>query len=489
MNITNRLFTYLFSALFLESLLLAFFYDSFTSALIIGLPALLVPLYFNRTAPEAAITKHVSALATMIFAALHIHQTNGLIEVHFEIFILMAFLIIYKDWRVFITAILAIAVHHVSFYFLQVNDVGVYIFDQDRLAFTTVIIHAVYAIAEACIAGYMAKIMAEESKAGEELAFVASELMADESAIDLSVKTNAGDNLTLISFNELLGLLHKIISNVKEQVIELNTNSDNLIKTKEDLEKSSLQRQLETDVIATSAEEMAVTVASISEETSNLSTQMQEANDYTQAASEVIVIINTQNESLTAALENTNVQVTELANSTEAISNVLSEITSIAEQTNLLALNAAIEAARAGEQGRGFAVVADEVRALATRTKDSTNKIGGTLSLLQGYSESTTESMTKSIEIVKSVIESADKAQQQIVKASNLVGDASSISINVAAAVEQQAVTTDGIAKSAETLRSTVQTDAEKVELLGTEATKVSQVSGDMEQSIARFKS
>ncbi|WP_293747025.1 hypothetical protein [uncultured Paraglaciecola sp.] len=94
-------------------------------------------------APEATMTKHVSALATMIFAALHIHQTNGLIEVHFEIFILLAFLIIYKDWRVFITAILVVAVHHISFYFLQVNDVGVYIFDQDRLAFTTVIIHAV----------------------------------------------------------------------------------------------------------------------------------------------------------------------------------------------------------------------------------------------------------------------------------------------------------------------------------------------------------
>ncbi|WP_039988465.1 hypothetical protein [Paraglaciecola arctica] len=99
MNKTNKIFTYLFCALFLESLLLAFFFDSYISALVIGFPALLVPLYFNRTAPLAAITRHVSAMATMIFAALHIHQTNGLIEVHFEIFILLAFLIIYQDWR------------------------------------------------------------------------------------------------------------------------------------------------------------------------------------------------------------------------------------------------------------------------------------------------------------------------------------------------------------------------------------------------------
>ena len=174
MNKTNQLFTYLFSALFAESLLLAVVFDSYLSAFVIGIPALLVPLYFNRTAPQSAITRHVSALAAMIFAALHIHQANGLIEVHFEIFILMAFLIIYQDWRVFITAILVVAVHHISFYFLQVNDVGVYIFDQDRLVFTTVIIHAIYAIIEAFIAGYMAKTMAEESKAGQELSRVAT---------------------------------------------------------------------------------------------------------------------------------------------------------------------------------------------------------------------------------------------------------------------------------------------------------------------------
>ncbi|TYK65115.1 hypothetical protein [Colwellia echini] len=60
--------------------------------------------------------------------------------------------------------------------------------------------------------------------------------------------------------------------------------------------------------------------------------------------------------------------------------------------------------------------------------------------------------------------------------------------MSVATAVEQQSVTTQDIARSAETLRDTVISDKDKVEALAQEANAVSKASTSMAQSIAHFK-
>lgn len=487
MNNTHKLFTALFPILFLESIALAFFYGSFLEAIIIGLPTMLMPLWLLKTAPDAALTKHSAAIATMVFAALHIHQMNGLIEIHFEIFILMALLIIFSDWRVFISAIAVIAVHHLSFYFMQTNNLPVYVFDEDRLKFSTVILHAAYAIVEAVIAGYIAKTLYEDSRVGKELSAVTQQLTANEDSIDLSVRSNTNNNEILTGFNNLLARLDNVISGVKTQAHELVDNSNNLLKTKSDLTNSASARQQETDMIASSVEEMAVTVNSIADETSQLSEQMTKANELTQETNSDINSINTHNHELASALNNTSAEIAALANSSEIITNVLTEITSIADQTNLLALNAAIEAARAGEQGRGFAVVADEVRALATRTKESTDKIGDTLVKLTSYSKSSTESMTQCISAVNSIIEVSELTSQKVLDAAELVTNSNDIAKLVATAVDEQSSATNGIAQSTENMRALALDDINKIDQLGQESDNINHSTNLLNDSVKSF--
>lgn len=488
MNKINKVFSSVLVLLFIESVVLAFFHGTYLEAFFVGVPAMLVPLWMLKTAPDAALTRHSSALAVMIFACLHIHQMNGLIEVHFEIFILMAVLIVFSDWKLFISAVGLIAVHHLSFYFMQVNGMEVFVFDQDRLLFSTVILHAVYAIVEALIAGFIAKILYEDSLVGKELAKVTNVLMIDENSLDLKIRTNASGSTVLAGFNHLLSVLDNVVVGVKSQTNDFIVNSNNLMSAKVELEASASNRQQETEMIASSIEEMSVTVSSIAEDTSKLNDQMQEASAATEATNNYIAEINVKNKELTDALNQTSNEIAALASSSDVITNVLSEITSIADQTNLLALNAAIEAARAGEQGRGFAVVADEVRALANRTKESTDKIGDTLTKLASYSKSSTQSMENCIKAVDIVIDVAEKANEEVANASQLVSLSSDIANSVAAAVEEQSVTTNGIAQSTEKMSLLGKDDAIKVEMLAQEANQISKAVASLESSIACFK-
>lgn len=130
-----------------------------------------------------------------------------------------------------------------------------------------------------------------------------------------------------------------------------------------------------------------------------------------------------------AAAEASNQRIARLGESSRAIGSVVELIQAIAQQTNLLALNATIEASRAGDAGRGFAVVADEVKQLAHRTQQATQEIGSR---------------------IQSIQEDSVGAVQAIGNISRVVAQIDAITGTIAAAVEEQTVTTNEIAQNAQ---------------------------------------
>ena len=106
--------------------------DSWGPALSVGIPAFAVPLLLSRSDPGGLVARIAVACATMVFAALLIHQTHGTIEAHFGIFALLAFIVLYCDWRPLVAAAGLIAVHHLSFAWLQATGAGVYVFPRLR---------------------------------------------------------------------------------------------------------------------------------------------------------------------------------------------------------------------------------------------------------------------------------------------------------------------------------------------------------------------
>lgn len=82
------------------------------AALVIGGLLASLPIVLALRAPERRITRHVIAVAQMLFSALLIHMTGGRIETHFHVFGSLAFLAFYRDWPVLITATVVIALDH-----------------------------------------------------------------------------------------------------------------------------------------------------------------------------------------------------------------------------------------------------------------------------------------------------------------------------------------------------------------------------------------
>ena len=72
-----------------------------------------LPTVLALTSPGARSTRHVVAVAQMLIGSLLIHLGGGRIETHFHVFVSLAFLALYRDWRVLITASACVAGDHI----------------------------------------------------------------------------------------------------------------------------------------------------------------------------------------------------------------------------------------------------------------------------------------------------------------------------------------------------------------------------------------
>ncbi|WP_110972711.1 methyl-accepting chemotaxis protein [Pseudomonas huaxiensis] len=201
----------------------------------------------------------------------------------------------------------------------------------------------------------------------------------------------------------LLSSLKKMQVDLKNTISQIASSSDQLASASEELQavtedanRGLHQQNLEIDQAATAVNEMTAAVEEVARNAASTAEASKETESATKTGSYQIDQALTLIELLAGDVSMTSKEVELLSGNIEDINKVLEVIGSIAQQTNLLALNAAIEAARAGEAGRGFAVVADEVRALAHRTQQSTEEIGGMVNMILSGTSRVVGAMTAS---------------------------------------------------------------------------------------------
>lgn len=363
----DKLFLFVLTGLLLVSFGLAPIHGTLVIALLVGIPLTLIPAILIFTMPGAFITRVSVAISLMIYCALHIHQTQGLTEVHFGIFVLLAFLLAYQDWWVILVAALTVAVHHVVFNFLQEQGVNVYCFTMP--GFHHVVIHAAYVVVESGVLIYLAYFMRKNAV----VVFKNNQMLSKNSdSMQRAVLEIHGH------MNDILAAAEQIASDSADLSDRSETQTDNLNRT------------------ASTLEEFTASVK-------NTADSAQQANHLVTSTSDTA----TQGRDIV-------MQVTEMMNviqeNAHKVGSITEVIDSIAVQTNLLALNAAVEAARAGEQGKGFAVVASEVRSLAQRSANAAKEIKALIN-----------TSTENIGTGGQLVQSAGVSMSQIVDSVNQV--------------------------------------------------------------------
>lgn len=210
--------------------------------------------------------------------------------------------------------------------------------------------------------------------------------------------------LDLGAMMRAVGRVAEVVQNVThssaQSLTAIRTRSENLTKRSDDANSN-------TQKVAVSAEELARTAADIG-------FRVKEADSLAQTAGDA---------SLTARRS-----VDGLQSSSAKIGNVIRLIAAIARRTNLLALNATIEAARAGEYGRGFTVVASEVKELSNQTHQATEQIRADIESLQKDAGASIDAVRRISEVIETI---------------------RPLFSEVAAAVEQQAATSDELSQRA----------------------------------------
>ena len=400
--------------LMLVSFSMSFWYDTLGASLFIGIPAVAVPAFLALSSPGSRLGRIAVGASFMIFSALMIHQSHGMIEFHFGIFVLLAFLLQYRDWLPIITSAALIAVHHVTFYVMQDMAMPIYVLPQTNGVdgFWIIVLHAVFVVFETAILVYMSVKGAKEIQQQQGLMNEMADMVTSQEVMIRQAQDVSGNLLN--ASREISQSSEKLSQGASEQAASVEETSASLEQMMATVDQNSENARVTNDMAS---------------QASNQATESGEA-------------------------------VTETVSAMEKIASQIGVIEDIAYKTNLLALNAAIEAARAGEHGKGFAVVADEVRKLAERSQQSAQEIvtvsHDSLQVAReagGKLEQMVPNIQKTASLVSEIAAASEEQRTGLSQVSTAVSQLDAVAQQNAASSEEMAATSEHMRQQVDELQ------------------------------------
>ncbi|WP_281728078.1 methyl-accepting chemotaxis protein [Hydrogenophaga sp. PAMC20947] len=365
-------------------------------------------------------SRMVLTVAQAGLVILHIQLAHGEIEYHFGIFVTLALLLVYQDWRPILLAAVLFAVHHVMFDRLQAAGFDFYCLSEPN--FGRVMLHAGYVVIQTSLELALAVGMARTARQGLELTRLV-EAVDQPDGIVLDVSDIAVTTQGALALQSALQRMQVVVASVQDSSTQIEAASREIALGNQDLSARTEQAASNLEETAASMEQVNSTSRQ-SAESARQASQMAVANAEVAARGGHVVsqVVSTMDE---------------INHSSKKISDIIGVIDGIAFQTNILALNAAVEAARAGEQGRGFAVVAGEVRNLAQRSAEAAKEIKTLIGTSVDRVEAGSRLVAEAGETIGEVVNNAQRVADIIAEITAASGEQSAGMGQVNTAVNQ----------------------------------------------------
>jgi len=218
--------------------------------------------------------------------------------------------------------------------------------------------------------------------------------------------------------SSILSLADRFEQTIKGVANSVSSAATEMEATAQEMSSTAEETSRQSATVSSASDEVTANVQTVASTAEELSASIAEIGRQVRQSAKVA-------ENAVQEAESTSSTVHNLSDAASKIGEVVTLINEIAGQTNLLALNATIEAARAGEAGKGFAVVAQEVKNLANQTAKATEDIAKQINAVQDETQE--------------VVGAIDKI-------TGIIAEVNDIATTIAAAIEQQGISTQEIA-------------------------------------------
>ncbi len=314
-------------------------------------------------------TRLAMAVIFMTYSGLLIQEAHGLIESHFSIFALLAFLLYYRDWRPVAVASLCIALHHLALCELQMAGYPIWVFPMAHRC-EMVWVHAAYVLLEAGMLIFLGEVIRQEALEAAAISAFSTRLMKT-GVIDLRVQ----EGVKSAALEQLLKALDTAVRQAGKAALGMNGVSGDVTSAAREILNAGQKQHASAAGAMHVVERMAEAGKDVTKQCREVAGFATDSVGVVERGRKTMEETGETISNLVKLASEVAAEMKGLQTESRRIEDIILLMSDIARQTDLLALNATIEAAGAGEAGRGFQVVAREIRELSSRTHASLTQV------------------------------------------------------------------------------------------------------------------